>query len=151
MRTQHVKKNALLVALNLAACSELASGFVKPSSYRTAGSISRNLERAAQTPFPGYNQGSGAQNPPFIENNSMQNEQESEGIVPTTFREAEILGLRLMQDGRYEEALTSKWLILFIFVLYNVFVKAYYYLPPVKTLFIIFEFHLSHQQPLQKG
>jgi hypothetical protein len=28
---------------------------------------------------------------------------------PTTFREAEILGLRLMQEGSFEEALVGKW------------------------------------------
>jgi hypothetical protein len=30
------------------------------------------------------------------------------GTSPTTFREAEVLGLRYMQDGRYEEALKGE-------------------------------------------
>jgi hypothetical protein len=34
-------------------------------------------------------------------NNSQQQKQ----TQPTNFREAEVLGLRFMQDGRYEEAL----------------------------------------------
>ena len=29
---------------------------------------------------------------------------------PTTFREAEVLGLRLMQEGRFEEALVGTWM-----------------------------------------
>ena len=28
-------------------------------------------------------------------------------LIPTTFREAEILGLRLMQEAKYEEALSG--------------------------------------------
>ena len=31
---------------------------------------------------------------------------------PTSFREAEVLGLRFMQDGQYEEALKGKLIIL---------------------------------------
>jgi len=115
MKTQLFNKNAWLAALSLAAYSDVASAFSNPPSYRTTGTsfISRKSEIAAQTPFPGFNPGAqnanmdANVNPPFIENNGMQSEQESEGIIPTTFREAEILGLRLMQDGRYEEALTT--------------------------------------------
>ena len=29
---------------------------------------------------------------------------------PTNFREAEVLGLRMMQEGRFEEALVGRWI-----------------------------------------
>ena len=35
----------------------------------------------------------------------------SDAPNPTTFREAEVLGLRLMQEGNFEEALVGTWAV----------------------------------------
>lgn len=113
MKSHQMNRTAFLAMISLAVYDYKVSAFSHPPCYRTIGFGSRNIERAAQTPFSGFDPS--AQSPAFLGNNGMQNGfqnnvenvQESEGIIPTTFREAEILGLRLMQDGRYEEALST--------------------------------------------
>lgn len=113
MKSQQMNKSAFLALISLAVYDNRAVAFSHPPSYRTTGFGSRNVAIAAQTPFPGFD--SSAQSSPFLGNNGMQNDvqnnveniQASEAIIPTTFREAEILGLRLMQGGRYEEALST--------------------------------------------
>lgn len=42
-------------------------------------------------------------------NNSAQKPAAAATAKPTNFREAEVLGLRYMQDGRYEEALKGEF------------------------------------------
>lgn len=57
------------------------------------------IPRVSRTPFVTYRSAEAA-----ITSMSMSNEEIPE---PTNFREAEVLGLRLMQEGRFDEALVG--------------------------------------------